>query len=751
MLKIAKRKETGVYTRMLIAIFSTVSATILLSASLFYAVFQAKVTANLEASSIDTLSEISYTSSMMMDLAKSTALQLYLNDSLTPLFGYNITDDNDPDLVSALYLLKSYKLTNPYIQSIYFYNRKTNNYYTTVQGQQIVSKDSFFDKQINALMDNYSEPRFLYPIARQIRDYNAASLEKYQNVFTFIFNDTRSSTRLDNAVIINFTEDWMRNAVIALNSVRDSTTIIVDKQGNLLLNANAEVKSEESRPSGDYLQKVLDDKANSGTLISTVDGKKTFVSYVHAKATDWTFIRLTPYRVYFEEISRIRLLSLYVAAGILLIGFTISFFISRKLYIPFSTTAKELDSMRFERNRQLNQDRNLYLMKLVHSSELVSLPAMSQRFQALHVKVDPSWKSLLLKVQIDQYAQFAERYSFNDQMLMVYSVLNVVSEVMSSAFTNEFILSESETDHGLIVMNGNDLPVDEMESRIEMLAAKAQEAVRNYLKLTVTLSVSEPIRSLQQLNQAYRQVQTVAKNRLVRGHQSILLASRFDRHPIQEYVYPYEREKKLTDLLRLQKFEEAKAVYLDMIEEAKGHSFSMVHYVLIRLASAINMMIDLVEKPSGMDILMYNMNAFISVINAKETIEEINEEFFELFHQLIQTLEERNANPDQLERNDKIIAHIQENYKDFNLSLESIADEFNLSSNYLGRTFKKQHMISVSDFITRCRIERAKQLLKDTNLTVSHITELCGFTNTKYFCTLFKKMNGVTPSVYRKY
>lgn len=93
--------------------------------------------------------------------------------------------------------------------------------------------------------------------------------------------------------------------------------------------------------------------------------------------------------------------------------------------------------------------------------------------------------------------------------------------------------------------------------------------------------------------------------------------------------------------------------------------------------------------------------------------------------------------------------YIQQNYKNKNLGLTEIASNFLISASYLSRNFKKICGISLTGYITQCRLECACQLLESTALSVAEISEKSGYQDLFYFSKKFKAAYGVSPSHYR--
>lgn len=83
------------------------------------------------------------------------------------------------------------------------------------------------------------------------------------------------------------------------------------------------------------------------------------------------------------------------------------------------------------------------------------------------------------------------------------------------------------------------------------------------------------------------------------------------------------------------------------------------------------------------------------------------------------------------------------------LSLEFISHMLGLHPNYISNLFSKHTKGKLSDYISEQRILKAKELLMNTNLKVYDIAFLSGYTNPKYFSSVFKKKTGHTPQTYR--
>ena len=86
---------------------------------------------------------------------------------------------------------------------------------------------------------------------------------------------------------------------------------------------------------------------------------------------------------------------------------------------------------------------------------------------------------------------------------------------------------------------------------------------------------------------------------------------------------------------------------------------------------------------------------------------------------------------------------------DQEISLNSTAEAFHISSFHLSKIFKEEIGINYIDFVINCKMDKAKNLLVSTNLSINRITSLIGYSHSTYFTRKFKELTGKTPNVYR--
>ena len=84
------------------------------------------------------------------------------------------------------------------------------------------------------------------------------------------------------------------------------------------------------------------------------------------------------------------------------------------------------------------------------------------------------------------------------------------------------------------------------------------------------------------------------------------------------------------------------------------------------------------------------------------------------------------------------------------VSVSGIASSLYYSPDYLNYVFKQSCKETILEYIARCKIERAKEMLLDPSLKLYQIADALGYAHTAYFSNLFKKHTGITPKDYRE-
>lgn len=98
----------------------------------------------------------------------------------------------------------------------------------------------------------------------------------------------------------------------------------------------------------------------------------------------------------------------------------------------------------------------------------------------------------------------------------------------------------------------------------------------------------------------------------------------------------------------------------------------------------------------------------------------------------------------------RVVKIITEEYNNPQLSLSVLAERLNVSQSYLSRVFKQEYGENISRFLSKIRVEKAKELMRSGNENLNTIALSVGFLSDMNFIRVFKKLENTTPGNYRK-
>ena len=92
----------------------------------------------------------------------------------------------------------------------------------------------------------------------------------------------------------------------------------------------------------------------------------------------------------------------------------------------------------------------------------------------------------------------------------------------------------------------------------------------------------------------------------------------------------------------------------------------------------------------------------------------------------------------------KAIAYIRLNYHS-DININKVAEEVGISERYLRNLFSQYLNLSPLDYLNQIRINKAVELLRNTEMSIKEVCFQCGFQSPQYFSRIFKQQMGVSP------
>lgn len=147
--------------------------------------------------------------------------------------------------------------------------------------------------------------------------------------------------------------------------------------------------------------------------------------------------------------------------------------------------------------------------------------------------------------------------------------------------------------------------------------------------------------------------------------------------------------------------------------------------------------------------LKSNSAEFPYLIEQSDSIEEAYEGLVAHIEQLCNLVQE-SRNWSCFSKVGQAVLYIDNNFNKVDLTLQEVADDAGMSASYFSKQFKEEKGISFIHYLTKFRINRAQQLLKDLSLKTYEVADQVGYADYPHFAKTFKKYTGSSPKEYRK-
>jgi AraC-like DNA-binding protein len=351
----------------------------------------------------------------------------------------------------------------------------------------------------------------------------------------------------------------------------------------------------------------------------------------------------------------------------------------------------------------------------------------------------------VMLLEIDNYRQFQQQHPASMQDLFKFSIINVAEE-LAGEIGKGYGIDLAEGRGIAVVINMPEL--DQEKLTIREMAVKIQMFFKTYYKFSLSIGVGQSCGQLGGLSASFAEAERAVYYRFVRGNEQVLFYGELQETGSEGwYAYPIELEVQLIKSIRQGKPDEAERTVRSLLgyitalsvtpESAQAACGGLVHM----LARTIDEL-DSAAQPH------WRVTLEVLQTGSYETIAYLEEELVKLCRDVCESMSIKKESRN-FELRDNIIAYIEICYADNNLTLERIASHFGMSPSYITRFIKDQTGLSLIRYLDQLRLEKTKELLRTTSVSVSEIAESVGYVDISNFIRKFKKAEGITPAQYR--
>lgn len=516
--------------------------------------------------------------------------------------------------------------------------------------------------------------------------------------------------------------------------------------------------------------------------------KNFAVTKIHSDVTGWSLISAISIKHYASQLRNIQMYYVIFIILCVSIGLAASIFFSYKNYSPIKrltelvggnpTELTELNEFSFveeslitllnnkmeymkEIDKQKSELKQLNLVRMLQGSIY-----SNQAFNTICADYDIIFSTnqfLLIGILIRDYSNvFFEETTTDDEEtteLMYFIVTSITEELVREEYDAYICRDEGNL---YCIASLKALATDDdmklHKKKLIQICQRCEAFIRKKFGIILSFYVSEPYAdkhsNIKSISRGYKEVQwafeqiegfnisnpVVDKKCLMKDIATI--ENNGDPIPVRA------KRNQLYNAVSSGNIDEAIKLCRDLLNE--GISLANKSFSIIRINSIILLDFCLSHiEPKLVQTSDRELSRLINDINNARNIEALIKTMRKAFEYIYQIQEQEMQNESSVDLFADISHYIENNITDPDLSVASVAERFEISQSYLLKIFKDRSGSGVLDYIHQCRIDMAKQLLKNTSKTVKDIAEEVGYTNALTFMRAFKRLEGITPTNYR--
>lgn len=552
------------------------------------------------------------------------------------------------------------------------------------------------------------------------------------------------------------------NALIKTYYTADSAIYIFNERYLTLFQCGQENCSGLSR-------KALDDLAikyrrTGGKLVEErVDGGSFIIMREISANSGLSVVSITDSKKFYQSSSEFASWYIFLIAVLFIGGILLSLVLSRSNYKPIQKLVQKIvdqDTMADQEQEGINefeiitnkwtdvQNKNEELSALLNRQRPMVVASCLRRILKGKFKTSEEMEATLKSANIN----LSYRYNFvillpipvedsfqEDKNLRIMTVLAGFMQPFIHVYGLDML-----KDNGIaVIVNCEERTAGEKNVDIRLSVADhlCRELETRY-EISIPFYIGRIYEDVMDINRSFLESAAIASDYHMLGNQKVILFEEIG-YEEQNIQYPILEQALFIQCLK-QANEEAALKALDnMIGEIEPlKSFVITQCLCFDI---INITIKTLDQLKGFELKNVDLKKLITFKSLPEFREKMAGLTIEMCRQFAEFKDSRNN-----ERRSEILDYVNCHYGDSSMGLESVADEFGVSSNYLSRFFKQETGCSFIQYVTMIRMDRARELLVNSNKQIKEIVAEIGYIDVANFVRKFKGYEGVTPGQYRE-
>jgi two-component system response regulator YesN len=577
----------------------------------------------------------------------------------------------------------------------------------------------------------------------------------------------------DNSVIfiVNLNVNKIYEDIVKkLESNNGAELFAVDEQGNLLLYGGRSKIFPELLKITQSKSMLLSEDRQEQFLDVDVNGNTFSIVSVYSDYLRARFVWVSPKEQLFKVFNSIRSLSIINSLAVFIVLGFLAIWIVRRLSKP----VEELIRVVADKSQDGVKERNVFNEITRVVKEVVSSN------DVLHEKLNrmlPLYRENYLQTLLTQkttgdadIVKGMEEYGLQMHHEFVYVIaLDMINgrdlwdreqNISVYLFTMDQILEKTLQEHQIHALKVNmqdqrfallvNLPEEdeaECKSRISRFLQHLLNRLSDDLRMEIVAGVSRRGHTALNIYERYQESCIAIRYRII-DTIPIVFADEVSVGEQRSDNLFIPLEDKLEMYLTVGDEEKANAALAEVFNQMRQTANVTAERFQEQVMILMSMLIKLAERfhVNVHSELPMGSGLFEKLIEVK-TLRDAQAFFCKIIETICKVTMERRTHLENIHLT-KIIDYIESHYQE-DLSIDLLSEKVNISPSYIFKILRERKQTSFIEYLTQKRIEKACELLA-TNLKVQDIAEAIGFSSSRYFIQVFKKVKGVTPNDFRK-
>lgn len=518
------------------------------------------------------------------------------------------------------------------------------------------------------------------------------------------------------------------------------------------------------------LKERLEKQKNpQGSFVMDWSGGAYSVSYgrMDRLNQEWTYVSASPMSAITAPVLFLSKLIASVSIAGIVLAFILAWYASHKIYSPVARLIKlcsgEGKAAYFpdefhwleKRWEDLSEESGRLKKELPHAANVFFQRLLSGYF------ADESERNLrdrlkrwgweakdnvftIIDVQLTGLYEGNGSFTKKDESLAGFLLGNITRELAGRTFNHIYMTDVRSLSLAVLLASGRNTAFKE---EIAQFVRELTDVIYSISKLHVTVTVSNTADKLKDIPGIYEEVKEGRHYRQFENASQVIDLSRREDMPPAESYYPFALEKEVVRALRLEERDEVERRIRLFIRELseKGKTEIRIQPGMMQLFAKIQE--EIFHSGLHPNELFRRKNLLQELSELREPERAVGWMMERCISPYLKEMEGR-KNRQQKRLVEQVPEMIHQDYMN-DISLESCADRAGTNSYTLSKAFKQVTGINFIDYVTRLRIEKAKELLLETNKKIHDVSEEVGYRHS-YFNRIFKKQVGIPPSRYRQ-